>query len=345
MKHSKLIIGFSMILLFSSCTMDQQERQYPVDKSEISAYNLINPSEVQELLDTNHEDYILLQVSKKVNFEKEHLVDALNVWRPDYGSKLVEPYGGLMGSSAELELMLQRLGFHEGQTLLLYDLKANVDALRLGWVLSYYGFENYKIINGGLKYCKASGMNTESGESKVVDRSDFNFKASLNKSMSADFSEVRASIQDTNTLLIDTREDYEYLGQPFIKDGIVYSFKKGAFNRGSIPGAIHMNWSTLADLSGDHRIKAEKNLRFDLSERGISPDKNIILYCQSGSRTSHTYYVLKHVLDYPNVKNYDGSWIEWSYKNSIDSLVPIQQLTSQEQHDRLFHNLELALKN
>ena len=130
----------------------------------------------------------------------------------------------------------------------------------------------------------------------------------------------------------------------YLNNGQVLAYKKGAFNRGSIPSSIHLNWSALADLNGDHRIKAEKDLKFDLERKGITPDKKIILYCHSGSRTSHTFYVLKHVLGFPNVKNYDGSWIEWSYKHSLDQSIPLQQLCAEKDFIRKKDSLDIHLK-
>ena len=173
----------------------------------------------------------------------------------------------------------------------------------------------------------------------------FLFGVFFNQSSIATFDEVMAAIKDTNTILIDTREPYEYSGSPFINKGVVLPCKKGAFNRGSIPTAIHLNWSILADLNGDHRIKCEKDLKYDLKNKGIDSKKNIILYCHSGSRTSHTYYVLKHVLGYQHVKNYDGSWIEWSYRNSKDNTIPIQQICQENQFNTIKDSLTTSLLN
>jgi len=66
-------------------------------------------------------------------------------------------------------------------------------------------------------------------------------------------------------------------------------------------------------LKTDHTLKSVKDLEAELAKKGISKDKKIIAYCQSGTRSSHTTTFLTEVLNYPNVKNYDGSWIEWSY--------------------------------
>lgn len=125
----------------------------------------------------------------------------------------------------------------------------------------------------------------------------------------ASISDVKSALDDPNVLLIDTREEYEYFGKPFISEDMVHNYKRGAFARGAIPGAIHLNWSEMSDLANDQMIKCKKDLIFNLEPQNITKDKNIIVYCQSGSRSSHTAFVLKEILNYPNVKNYVGSWI------------------------------------
>jgi thiosulfate/3-mercaptopyruvate sulfurtransferase len=76
-------------------------------------------------------------------------------------------------------------------------------------------------------------------------------------------------------------------------------------------------------------------LKYNLERKGITRDKEIIVYCQSGSRSSHTAFVLKELLDYPNVRNYDGSWIEWSYYNSKDNSIPNTQISSENDCKRM----------
>jgi len=196
-----------------------------------------------------------------------------------------------------------------------------------------------------LAYWKQAGFPVTKRLTAKPPTSNYKLPLVFKEDMIAYFDDVKSAITDTNTILLDTRESYEYKAEPYLSKGQVFAHKPGAFNRGSIPSAIHLNWSTFTDLKGDHRIKSERDLRYDLDDKGISPDKNIILYCQSGSRTSHTYYVLKHVLGYEKVRNYDGSWIEWSYNHSLDSSLPMDQHCSEERFSAIEDSLNLTLKN
>jgi len=152
--------------------------------------------------------------------------------------------------------------------------------------------------------------------------------------------------------LVDTREPYEYHGNCFVKNNSVHNYKKGAFARGCIPTAIHLNWSDLADLATEDRIKCKKDLEYNLAQKGITKDKEIIVYCQSGSRSSHAAFVLRKVLDYPKVKNYDGSWIEWSYQykmqdqtkdNERPNKIEIKKHIHQRDFDKEYARLEASL--
>jgi thiosulfate/3-mercaptopyruvate sulfurtransferase len=77
-----------------------------------------------------------------------------------------------------------------------------------------------------------------------------------------------------------------------------------------IPGAVNILWSQAVNDS-DGTFKSVEELKKLCEPKGITPDKEIITYCRIGERSSHTWFVLKYLLGYPNVKNYDGSWTEW----------------------------------
>ncbi len=343
MKNIFTILTLGVMMLLTSCKDESTSVNYSNDKSDIQAHNLINPREAYDLLLKEPNKYIPVQVSKEKIFANGHIKNSQNIWRPDYGSSNNHPYGGLIPSQEKLEILLNRLGFDKGKTLLLYDAKANVDALRFAWVLSLYGINDYRIISGGLKFWKESNLPLDDQIVEFKHQSSFKLDKEFDQSIIANFDEVYAAINDENTILIDTREDYEYLGEPFIFKDSILSYKLGAFDRGSIPTSIHLNWSQLVDLNGDHRIKSEKDLRFDLETKGITSDKDIILYCHSGSRTSHTFYVLKEILGFKKVKNYDGSWIEWSYLAKKDSTVPIQKLCTENKFIQMKDSLSKKL--
>jgi thiosulfate/3-mercaptopyruvate sulfurtransferase len=99
--------------------------------------------------------------------------------------------------------------------------------------------------------------------------------------------------------IIDARSPAEYSGRD-----------KRAERAGHIPGAVNLNWTTAMDQPRKLRLKQEEVLRQMLSDLGVTPDKEVIVYCQTHHRSSHTYIMLK-ALGYPNVKAYPGSWAEW----------------------------------
>ncbi|MBB1489802.1 sulfurtransferase, partial [Oceanospirillum sp. D5] len=93
--------------------------------------------------------------------------------------------------------------------------------------------------------------------------------------------------------------------------------KKGATKGGRLPNSIHIDWAEAINYGGDMRFKELKELENIYSKLNIKKNDSIILYCHSGVRSAHTTFVLTQLLGYKNVKNYDGSWIEWSYFNDL----------------------------
>jgi thiosulfate/3-mercaptopyruvate sulfurtransferase len=105
-------------------------------------------------------------------------------------------------------------------------------------------------------------------------------------------------------VILDVRSTDEYTGaNPRAKHG------------GHIPGAVHTEWTDAT--AGDNVLLSESELREMYASRGVTPDKEVIAHCQLGIRAAHTWFVLKHVLGYPNVRNYDGSWQEWGNRDDL----------------------------
>lgn len=312
------------------------------DKNKRLSEKLISVETAKELIDASI-DVLLIEVSKPEQFTLAHIPGAVNIWRPMYRSKAEDAIRGQRCSKKELENLLGDLGMRTGTTILLYDRKGLVEASRLAWLFDLYGFENYKLINGGIKAWAKAGYEQSAGPSPEVMRTQFTLESKIAAPVLAETDEVKRAISDSKVVLVDTREPYEYLGQPFIANGEIQEYKNGAQTFGCIPSSVHLNWSELADLEGDHRIKCEKDLRYNLEQKGITPDKEIVVYCQSGSRSSHTAFVLQHLLGYPKVKNYDGSWIEWSSLHVADNSVEIEQITNTEKRREMIRKLEKTI--
>ena len=123
---------------------------------------------------------------------------------------------------------------------------------------------------------------------------------------------------DTPPLLIDTRSPDEYSGK---------RQKSGAATAGRIPNSHAINWTNCVNYNSDKKFKSVNQLRTIYQEIIPNKDTQIIAYCHTGVRSAHTIFVLKELLGYSHVKNYDGSWTEWSYFNDTpkaqDSITTI----------------------
>jgi thiosulfate/3-mercaptopyruvate sulfurtransferase len=118
----------------------------------------------------------------------------------------------------------------------------------------------------------------------------------------ASWEDVLAAIDSDDAIVLDVRSQSEY-------DGTAVRAKRG----GHVPGAAHVEWTDAT--AGDNILKPIDDLRAMYEANGVTPDKEVIAHCQLGVRASHTWFVLKHVLGYPRVKNYDGSWAEWGNRD------------------------------
>lgn len=120
----------------------------------------------------------------------------------------------------------------------------------------------------------------------------------------ATWQQVRSAIDDDASVVLDVRAREEY-------DGTLVRAARG----GHIPGAAHVEWTDAT--AGDNVLKPPDELRAMYAEQGVTPDKRVIAHCQLGIRAVHTWFVLKHVLGYPDVRNYDGSWREWGDREDL----------------------------
>lgn len=271
---------------------------------------------------------ILFEISKPDEYVAGHLPGAYHLWRPDYTTDENPDFGGMRGTAVEVADLLGRKGVASTDTVLLYDTKGGSNALRLAWILDMYGHPHTRIINGGKTAWKCAGYPLTEEVPPPRPPVGYAFPTEPNLSQSVNLREVKAAIGDTGVVLLDVREREEYAGLPVRQGADTVLWKKGAFAGGCIPGAVHLNWSEAVDLHGDHRFKSLKDLRYNFNRVGVTPDKDIIVYCHSGVRSAHTTYVLREILGYPCVRNYDGSWIEWSHRFVHFGDTEIEQIES-----------------
>ena len=354
MKHRYTLLfslGFLLLALgFSACGADAApqdataEGAAEVDESSklsVKGAHLIEPAQVQQMYEES-QAFKVIEISKKGKYEAGHLPGAINFWRPDYEGDGYE-YGGMRASPEEMAELLGSHGISPDDKLIIYDTKGSVDAIRFMWMLDMYGHADMAVMNGGKVAWEAAGYELATEAAPAAKVLNYAFPDEPDYSRLAALDDMIAAMNDTNVVLLDTREPEEYQGVPYISKGVCYPHKKGAYTNGRIPGSVHLNWSDAVDLDGDHRFKSLKDLKYNFEKAGITPDKKIIAYCQSGVRSAHTTYVLTELLGYPDVRNYDGSWIEWSYNYVNGEKVPIVQDIDEAEHKRRMAALEAEL--
>ncbi len=268
----------------------------------VSSEHLINPEQLFLWQQDPDIDCVLIDVRKRKAYEEGHIKGAKQIWRPDIISKNY-PYGGMRLEKDKMETLMQQLAVNDNSKIVLYDAKGNPDAARVWFLLSIYGYQKVCILNGGITNIGLDKINTEIPEPKT---GNFVFNNKTNAILLANKSDVSAAIADSNTILLDCRTKEEYTGE---------KRKKGAFRAGHIPTAVNIDYSEAIAYEKASVFRDLKDLkqRFSL----LPKDKNIIVYCQSGVRSALLTFVLKELMGYPSVSNYDGSWIEWSYDKEL----------------------------
>lgn len=245
---------------------------------------------------------VLIDVSRDAAYAEGHLPGAHQIWRTDIESTDFD-YGGMAASQARMAALMDSLGVAPGQQIVIYDGVGGCDAARLWWLLKLYGHPQVALLDGGARTWTLGGDALSTESPAPGPRSGFRFVGVPDASLLAGVDDVRNAASQ-GVVLLDTRTDDEHTGR---------RMKSGAVRAGRIPQSLHYNWGNAVDLNGTGCIKSLADLEWDLRTAGIEFDAPIITYCHTGVRSAHTTFVLRELLGYEHVANYDGSWTEWSH--------------------------------
>ncbi|MDR7408354.1 MAG: sulfurtransferase [Armatimonadota bacterium] len=234
-------------------------------------------------------------------YAQGHIPGAIHIrWKTD----LQDPVRRDWVSREQLEDLLGARGIGNAHTIILYGDRNNWFATYTFWLLQYYGVENLKILNGGRQKWIAEGrpLTTE-----VPQYPPAPFRAKdPDPTLRAFRDEILQRLQDPALALVDVRSPQEYRGELIAPPGYP---QEGAQRPGHIPRAVNIPWTH--NVREDGTFKSAEELRALYESVGITPDREVVAYCRIGERSSLTWFTLKVLLGYPNVKNYDGSWTEW----------------------------------
>jgi thiosulfate/3-mercaptopyruvate sulfurtransferase len=233
-------------------------------------------------------------------YETGHIPGAIKIdWHTELNDPVVRDY--LDGTA--FAALMSRKGISRDDTIVIYGDKSNWWASYALWVFTLFGHPDVRLLNGGRDAWVSEGRDLtkdvpqrQPSKYPVVERDDNTIRA---------FKED--IIPHLGKPLIDVRSPEEYTGE---RTHMPAYPEEGALRGGHIPTAKNVPWARAA--AEDGRFKPHSDLaNLYVNDLGIKPGEDVITYCRIGERSSHTWFVLKYLLGFDSVRNYDGSWTEW----------------------------------
>src|SRR6056297_955718 len=241
-------------------------------------------------------------------YESGHLQGAVG-W--NWKKQLQDQVQRDIASKEDFQELLRNSGISNNSTIVLYGDNNNWFAAWAYWLLKYYGHEDIRILDGGRKKWEAENRELTE-EVPEYEPGDYTIEK-VNERFRAYRSDISEMLGDESFGMVDVRSPEEFHGEILAPEGV----KELSQRAGHIPGASNIPWSKAVNEDGTFKAKDELKKLYE--QEGITPDKEIVAYCRIGERSAHSWFVLNELLDFPAVRNYDGSWTEWG--NLIDAPI------------------------
>lgn len=204
-----------------------------------------------------------------------------------------------------IEHVLATHGVDQVTPVVVYDEQSGVRAARAFWFLEYFGHPSVRMLDGGFNAWMSGGHDV-TRDAAPPPKSEWT--GTREKHTIATWKDVRGALGKSGAVILDTRTDGEYRGT-------IVRAKRG----GAIPGAVHIEWTRNLTSAGDFKPAAELKKMYE--DAGVTPDREVITYCQGGYRAAHSYIALR-LLGYPRVRMYIGSWKEWADRDELPVEIP-----------------------
>jgi len=241
-------------------------------------------------------------------YESGHLPGAVG-W--NWKGQLQDQLRRTIASKEDFQRLLRNSGINNDTTIVLYGDNNNWFAAWAYWLLKYYGHEDVRILDGGRKKWEAESR-TLTQEVPDYEAGNYSIEKVQDK-YRAYRSDIAKNLKSANFGMVDVRSPEEFQGKILAPEGLNELSQRA----GHIPGASNIPWSKAVNEDGT--FKSREELKKLYQQEGITPDKEIVAYCRIGERSAHSWFVLNELLEFPTVRNYDGSWTEWG--NLIDAPI------------------------
>ncbi|HSS63932.1 MAG TPA: sulfurtransferase, partial [Gammaproteobacteria bacterium] len=241
------------------------------------------------------EDVLIVDLCRPETYAQGHLPGAVHL---DYAALTSSrpPVGGLLPGDADLSRTLSTIGLTPDRHVIAYDDEGGGKASRLLWTLDVLGHERFSLLDGGYRAWTEAKLPLETGPVTIEPST---YKAVAREAGRADRDHILARLGSPDFALVDARTAEEYSGE-----------NRRAERGGHIPGAVNFNWVNAMDRTRALRLRPRDDLIEEFAVLGVTPEKEVVTYCHTHHRSSHTYIVLKS-LGFGRIRGYPGSWSEW----------------------------------
>jgi thiosulfate/3-mercaptopyruvate sulfurtransferase len=265
---------------------------------------LVTPQDLSSLLSCAGPHPLLLDVRAAEAFAAGHLPEAvhLDLWGFSLPDTDAAPLRSFLWM---IEHVLSLRGVTAERPIVIYGETSDARAARVFWFLEYFGHPDVRVLDGGMLGWLAAGFAVTTA---VTTPAASSWTGTPRPETLATWRDVHAALARPDIAIVDTRSDGEYCGTTV-----------RAARGGAVPGAVHIEW--LQNLTPEGAFKPPAELRALYEAAGVTPDRQVVTYCQGGYRAAHSYLALR-LLGYPAVRNYLGSWKEWGDREDLPIETP-----------------------
>ena len=251
-----------------------------------------------------NDSVLLIDLRSGDDYAAGHIPGAVQIPRSAFQVE-IDGVPGLIPPAADVAAELGAIGATADTTIVFYDARGSIWGSRGLWVLSVYGHEDARLLDGDFPLWDSEGRRVSTGASSLP-AAEYAFASDPNEDIIAGWDEIIASIEDPSVLVCDARSPEEYAGRDVRAD-----------RGGHIPDSVNVEWSRA--LADDGRFLPADQLRKLYEGEGVVAGNTVYTLCQTAVRATHTWFVLSDLLGYDDVRVYDGSWVE--YGNREDSPI------------------------